>query len=333
MFDFEPQSWEMPFDGAMLEDPADKAWLCLDGVKVECQMRVIPPRPQLNGGGWKGEKIPLFFFSHRWPDAGFVQCSEDFTYPVRTRYGHILEPLSLIDEFVDAWEKDKVARLFWINESGALRQAGEVACESLLVTASGTATWSYYSSGSSAFSWSVPLTSNEFAGFSALEIWERIQRLLEEQDGETDFARQFARFDSDAKRALIFKNLKHGDETDFKSVLEDILISHDVWDEARQSNELKLTLLSSDEVELTFENLYAVYGVDTPPSLLGAVERACQWFEPFDTKIVNRRCMRDWMRTDQGRFEVTAQRPNAHEKLEAHLRWQEWLAKTQEVGE
>ncbi len=332
MSDFEPHSWEMPFDGTAQGYSTGRAIHCLAGADVECQLYVIPSDHQARNGGGESRKIPLFSLTKGGPEGNFVACNGNSTSPIYTRYDHAIDPIALIEEFAQAWGNDKIARLFWLSERGELRQAGEVACESLLVTTCGIAVWRNYvrPGGSSAFSWASPSRSGEFARIPSLDLWGHIQQLLEEPRSEADFARRFNHLDFDTKRAMIF-NWSRGDSDEFNAVLRDILLSHDIWDEVTQSDELKLTVRTVEDVDITFEDLYAVWGVDTPPSLLQAVEHLCEWFGPFNTEIVSRRCVRDWIPSLGMGLDVTAQRPTAHERLEAHIRWRDWLVKTQEA--
>ena len=322
--EFAPQSWEMPPGFRVLEESASVVTREFDGEKLDWLIVSVKVPTHSEPILWMRPLDTRF-------DAGFVIC--DFVhYNVDTRNADELSAdfSELLPLF---WEQNRLSRMIFFNDKGELRGPNEKQRETIIITPNGLAAWGMsvinkQEHRAAKFEWNAPLENIEFLRLSSLEVWKRIQNLLSDSSSEAQFARQFI-FMNEVERlnALFAKSI--GADQEIKSLMLDLLISQEIWDQVPEGEELELYSQPESHTGLWLKNIDE--GFPMPESLKADLELMWNQFRVINKEFLSHECSQYWYEYDAPKFIVSSSRPTMHEQLEAQLRWREWKAKHEKL--
>lgn len=174
-------------------------------------------------------------------------------------------------------------------------------------------------------------------GWTASDVLRQsAQQLMAYLENEQDyrFARAFICMSDDERLQQMFQ-WKRGDHHELKQVVMWLLLSQEeLW---QQCTELRLTIdlmftnfewgtkLSSDQHPIKVKN---DKGHPLPPSLRDSLQTIMAWFEPQlnAAQVEKHKCLDDLLGEGEWLIVVRFSNPSAHERIEAALKWREWLA-------
>jgi len=225
--------------------------------------------------------------------------------------------------FVTDWlRRREFARQFFLS-GGQLRQETMRATEKLLVWSNGTAAWSWHeqydSEADAHFSWDDSMSAEEFLSLPALDVWEQIESQLADESGEAAFARDFAR-QGQTERDATALSWRGGAPAKMKEVLESLLVAHGT----NRVNEIGRVFLNSDR-RLWEELGRMIFPREVCDELQRDIERVWRHFEPLKPHIENFKCVRKHVKGSLLPEEICVPPSSAHERMEAMLRFREWL--------
>ena len=314
---FAPKSWEMPPGFRVLEESASVVTREFDGEKLDWLVALIQIPAYETGDPiyWTRPMSSKF-------DAGFVI----------TGYNRQMRPLDAKTELYalraslsTVWKDNRLARQFFLNENGELRIDGQEAHEAVLVPADGLAAWGLgpidpekYQTFE--FRWSKPLANTEFLRLSACEVWKQVENLLVLPESEASFARRFVTMSEKERRSTIFNQLRGTDEEVEKLVRARVHMEG----QTPHSTELLLSSSMSLQGHMSWE-CRSVNSQVASAEAIADIRQLIRWFRPINLNCLNSHCVSKWLRLNT-HFSISVAAPTAHEQLEAHLLWREWLA-------
>ena len=287
------------------------------GEKLEWSVALVrlPSKEELK---WARPLDPRF-------DAGFIVLGQgDYLYTDCISIG---APQS----FSEDWEENEFACHFFFNQYNELRVGKEEASGAILVRPDGTATWTWLAQEmevekETMFRWSEPLTPAEFLYLPALEVWKRLQILLDDPDSEARFARRFGAMSNKERTKLVFRS-RRGPNYKLFPLLEAIARAEGVWDRVPEGEELHISLDATTQDDVfSYQGQFFLEKVGANVSTLASVTQLREWFFPMRQEFARHLCVQQWLFWNGGphHFFASIKRPTAHEQLEAALRWREW---------
>ena len=325
--EFAPKSWEMPPGFRVLEESASVVTREFDGEKLDWLVALVEvPAHKIAPIFWMRPMDARF-------DAGFVSYG-NADYALLT-LSHKVEAFALRASLSNIWKNKEVARLFLLNQNGELRKNDEAPHESLLVASGGMAAWNQSGisnphRGTVLFDFAAPLSNNEFLRIPAFEIWKRLDST---RDLDTFYSRQFAQLSEKECSSLVF-DFTRGTDKEVESWLRTILLKQDVWGEPALGEKLFLQSSALNDLQLFWDDDYDDYygePMSVKPELEADVALVRNWFFQINQEISHYSCVRQWLRHNEPRFNVSIKRPTAHEQLEAALRWRQWKENHQKL--
>ena len=221
-------------------------------------------------------------------------------------------------------------RQFILNAQGELRRKGEDARESLLIDCVGNGSWSLGAiraqrHDSSRFSWDALMTPAAFRKLSARDVWRIIGELLADPQSDAAFARRFALMGEEERHALIFREIPIARQ-EFETTLRAFAIAQDLWEQESYDGEVCFDLYKDGRIYL------GLFDEAAPVSaqLKRGVEALRQSFMPINQEVANFSCVKEWLHDYNKDANFVIARPSAHERLEAKLRWRDWLASVED---
>lgn len=253
-------------------------------------------------------------------DAGFVATYKSGN---ECRFAYNRSRDKWEDWFVtDCLRRNDFARQFFFWD-GQLRQANEIATERLLVWNDGRATWQWHEQvwwrSNAYFSWGAPMDAEEFLFLPILDVWAQIENQLADERGEAAFARSFAR-QSEKEREATVCSLRAAARLEMKQMLRCLLIAHGM----NEDNEEEPYFLRSDR-NLWGSTRRKTQALGISDELQRDIERVWRHFEPFDPRIENFECVRKVINARLLEEAIYFSPSTAHEKMEAMMRWRDWL--------
>ena len=326
---FVPRSWEMPPGFRVLEESASVVTREFDGEKLDWLVALVETPPLTQPFLWM-RPLDSYF------DAGFCIAATNRWDLGIQKMGLMrsTEPFALRNSLTTVWKSNQMARRIVFNRRGQLRRENERAYEYLLFGADGLAAWFvnpniklYDEIEPIPFVWNLPMTNVEFLRLPALEIWAKLRELLADSQGETAFARRFARMNHKRRESEIFEK-RHGTEQETEALLRTRLQRDGIWAEMPMDSNLPLKL------DIYWGKCYwTIPGCklsEPPQELVEDFRRVLRWFRPIKTEIINLLCVWQWVRSVE-RFEFQMFPPTAHEQLEASVLWREWKANHEKI--
>ncbi|RYX86853.1 hypothetical protein EON83_01330 [bacterium] len=224
--------------------------------------------------------------------------------------------------------KFRAGRVFFLNEAGQLRGRGEIAHSLVSICHDGEGSW-ILPDGWARQRAAFQLFSDEGVGAfierSAFDIWGQLQGALDDPSAPASFAWQWSLLDDEEKTDRFWnwpRDSREAQSAEFQDWLLCALLCEDsLWE---QGNEWTIFVSEPD-------NSW-VFGFDkhdhceAPPQLGAAVERLWNHFAPFNGEYWGQRCVMRWMPSLMRQFQAYALQPSQHERMEAKLRWRNWLA-------
>lgn len=325
MPNFLPHAWEMPYEGS-LERSVIYRTTCLFGSKrIEWELRLIPGGPPNPSA--KDSFLLWIRALTEDQEAGFFAVSADGGTLLRFHADTEPAPLRALLADILSKGRRKLARAFFLNRSGHLRQAGQASVELLLVRPDGLSGWGRNAANNGFwtmdfFGCQASSSAEEFFNRKASQCWEQVQELLRDPHGEAVFAREFAALNNAERTGrVVFDG--HSRWPALKERLHDVLLFSPLWDAVPDEEVLLVEVFSPDHLGIwTLDH----ESVSVPDSLRASVSRLWAVLKPFDPEVEAFLCVRNWKVQAPLGIKITAQRPqSAHERLEAALRWREWL--------
>ena len=253
-------------------------------------------------------------------DAGFVLQDSRFA---QTRMFSAAETLAGLEgSFAHTLADDLLVRRFVLNTRGGLRQGNQRAHEIITVDRGGVAAWRRgLESNSTPFLWRLlktPWSGADFIKIPAAQIWDELQKLLADPNGEAQFARAFSQLDPLARRARIQKPAR-GTLDQLNRLLRDVVLAAPQWDEL--TGELYLSVDEAGAARMWEIGRAAPDELETPDWVREHVRRLWDYFAPFDPSIADFLCVRG---SDANSLFARAFAPSTHQRLEAQLRLRDW---------
>lgn len=324
MLAFAPRSWETPFDREKIVTPTPITRTS-GGVSTEWLAGLWPSF----WGEWS-----VLFLRRSGDDAGFWAV------------GDPLMPMLLLspkhDEFrirttcADVLNKGEFARYFFLNGDGKPRQPGEIAAGCAWARGDGTGGWNPQWNHNSGYEWFVPFFHSpdqgawNFARRDALDVWRELAEARGDGRSDAHFAWHWAhlrarerddqmwnwpREDALAGTRLLCK-------LSLEECLKHILLSDEtLWQEGDD-----WVLSVCDPQSITLHPGDAEWEEhEISEAMSDSIALLWERFKPFNIGALSHECVRRWKAHRDVCFQTFAREPSAHERLEAMLKWRDFV--------
>ncbi|RYX86854.1 hypothetical protein EON83_01335 [bacterium] len=324
-------SWQWPTDD-------------ISGIDVEEFSRSFEGRPtqwQVVAFPCLGETINYIWLRSDWNKDLFCIC-DSAGNSAQVNQLVAVEGWQLRTMGIDALNRAKIGRLYFLDQEGQLRRYGEVARAAIVIRADGRGIWKRWiddedvdwTQVKAPFRLFDETSLKEFTSHSALYIWWLLEEALGDPNSDASFARDWVSKSDDEREDLLWNWSRAERErlrAQFQALLLCALLSDDtIWEE---EGSWQCSVSSASEILLSPEPEAELR--DVPDWLSKAIELLWNGMAPFNEDVLRHECVRQWK---QGKSEwasgysptwdtffVETREPTAHERMEAMMRWRDWV--------
>ncbi len=232
----------------------------------------------------------------------------------------------------DALNNAKIARLFFLGASGQLRERDEITHQIVIVRADGSGLWNTWPESRhkrSSFRLFDDAGLAAFIRRPAMQIWDTLKAALKDPQSDASFSRDWLGKTDEQRTATIW-NWSPDTRQNLRVELEEMLHCALLCNDFLWQKDDSWTLSVPDPANIWLypaEEEWDEYPV--PDQLKRAIEQLWHHYAPFNSEVLKHECAYAWKQNTITAFFDEAREPTAHERLEAMLRWRDWLTEVE----